>query len=229
MNRNLMLVIAAAGLFCSCRSTRNIQTAINKKDNTQRDTVVTTSANTMVTAPVEDSEAVIRDHYKRILSNHIDFTSFSANKIDVDYQDAEGKKYSVTAHVRMYKDSVIWVSITAILGIEGLRVLITADSVKILDKQNKTYIARSVSYLQEVTDLPLDLHSLQDLLLGNPVFLDSNIISYTHTGNTISLLSVGDLFRNLFTVGETDHLVQSSKLDDIDETHSRSCFLTYTQ
>ena len=128
----------------------------------------------------------------------------------------------------MYKDSVIWVSITAILGIEGLRAYITADSVKILDKQNKKYIARSVSYLQEVTALPLDLKSLQNLLIGNPVFLDSNIISYVKSANTISLLSIGSFFKNLFTIGEADKLTVSSKLDDQDLLRNRTCYLTYT-
>ena len=155
--------------------------------------------------------------------NQINFTTFSG-KIDVDYEDANGKKYNVNAHLRMYKDSVIWVSITAILGIEGLRAYITADSVKMLDKQNKKYIARSVSYLQEVTALPLDLKSLQNLLIGNPVFLDSNIISYVKSANTISLLSIGSFFKNLFSIGESDKLTVSSKLDDQDILRNRTCY-----
>jgi Domain of unknown function (DUF4292) len=108
-----------------------------------------------------------------------------------------------------------------------LRAYITKDSVKLLNKQDKIYTARSVSYLQEVTALPLDLSSLQDLLLGNPVFLDSNIISYSLTPSTISLQSNGSFFKNLFTIGLTNKLVQSSKLDDRDELRSRTCYLTY--
>jgi hypothetical protein len=150
--------------------------------------------------------------------------------MDVDYEESDGKKYDVNAHVRMYKDSVIWVSITAILGIEGLRAYITRDSVKLLDKQNKVYIARSVSYLQEVTALPLDLHTLQQLIIGNPVYLDSNIISYTRNANlgTVSLQSTGEFFRNLLTISENERLLQSSKLDDIDETRNRTSYLSYT-
>lgn len=96
-----------------------------------------------------------------------------------------------------------------------------------MDKQNKSYIARSVSYLQEVTELPLDLSSLQDLLVGNPIFLDSNIISYSKSADAISLLSNGDFFKNLFTIGETDKLIKSSKLDDRNELRNRTCYLTY--
>ena len=53
------------------------------------------------------------------------------------------KNIMINAHFRMYKDSVIWISVTAIFGIEGLRAIITQDSVKILDKQNKCYYTGS--------------------------------------------------------------------------------------
>lgn len=214
-----ILFIVAAAILCSCHSTKKIQEAITKKD-----TIVVTPVAAI--NPHDDSLHFIREHYRDLMKNRISFTTFSA-KIDIDYEDASGKKNNLTAHIRMYKDSVIWVSVTGLLGIEGLRALITADSVRLLDKQNKVYIPRSVLYLQEVTELPLDLSSLQDLLLGNPVFLDSNIVSYSRAANTISLLSNGGYFKNLFTIGESDKLIYSCKLDDLDGSRNRTCYLTY--
>lgn len=205
-------------VLASCRSTRKIQTAIIKKDTTV----------TAVTGNVhEDSIAFIHTAYDDILKNKIDFKTISA-KINVDYVDADDKNYNVNANLRMYKDSAIWISITAIFGIEGLRVYITKDSVKILDKQNKLYTGRSVSYLQDVAKLPLTLSILQDLLIGNPVYLDSNIVSYSKFEDHLSLLSIGSLFRNLLTVSATTKLMERSKLDDVDITRSRTCDLTYS-
>jgi len=220
MYRLFIGLTAAIAFFSSCRSTHKIQTAIAKKD-TVAVAPVTPTANAH-----EDSMTFIKDNFAKLRANHIDFQSFSA-KIDVDYSDGNGKKINVTAHVRMVKDSVIWISITAILGIEGLRALITPDSVKILDKQNKIYTARSVSYLQEVSALPLTLSSLQDLLIGNPVFLDSSITSYERTGNGIALLDKGTFFKNLLTISDDQKLIQSSKLDDVDVSRNRTCYLTY--
>lgn len=220
MIRILSILAIVTPLFISCRSTKNIQTAIAKKDTLA--VIVAPAGN-----PGNDSIAFIKENYNRIQNNRIDFTTFSG-KLDADYTDAEGKKYNVNAHLRMYKDSVIWISVTAILGIEGLRAYITKDSVKLLDKQNKTYMTRRVSYLQEITALPLTLSSLQDLLIGNPVFLDSNITSYSRSANVISLQSNGSFFKNLLTIGETDKLIQRSKLDDLNELRSRTCYLTYT-
>lgn len=214
-------MILLATVCYSCRSTKKIQTAISKKDTTS----------TVVLPPVhdtrhEDSLAFIHENYRQIQNKVIDFTTFSA-KVDVDYEEMDGKSYNVNAHIRMYKDSVIWISVTAILGIEGLRAYISRDSIKLLDKQNKIVTLRSVSFLQDVTGLPLNLKSLQDLILGNPLFLDSNITSYSRTPGTISMLSMGEFFKNLFTIGDSDKLVQSSKLDDVDDLRNRTCYLTY--
>ena len=214
----IIFLIMILSLY-ACRSTKKIQSAIVKKD-----TVAVPVA--VVDRSKEDSVLFIQKHYDSILQNKINYTTFSG-KVDVEYRDGDGKKYDVNAVIRMYKDSVIWVSVTAILGIEGLRAYITKDSVKLLNKQDKVYTARSVSYLQEVTALPLNLSTLQDLLVGNPVFLEPRIVSYSTSPGTISLLSLGDFFKNLFTVSADNKLTISSKLDDVEEMRNRTCYLSY--
>lgn len=214
--RLLIIIIAGLFLFTSCRSTRKIQTAIAKKDTTE-----------VIKPPEhshEDSVAVIKDTYDKLKAQLINFNTFSA-KIDVDYVGGDGKKENVNANLRMYKDSLIWISVTGLFGIEGLRAYITKDSVKLINKLDKTYTGRSMAYMQEITGLPLDLGSLQDLVIGNPVFLDTNIISYAITGNTISLLSIGESFKNLITL--IDGVMHHSKLDDIDISRNRTCDLSY--
>jgi hypothetical protein len=219
MMKVAVVLATAIFLLASCRSTRKIQTAITKKDSVA--IVITDSLQLK-----RDSMAFIRQTLDRLRRDRISFTTFSA-KVNVDYQGADGKKYDVNANLRMYKDSVIWISITAIFGIEGLRAYITKDSVKILNKQDKIYTARSVAYLQEMTALPLDLPTLQDILIGNPVFLDSSIVSYTKNDNSISLVSTGEWFKHLLTLNGAGK-IDNSKLDDIDPTRSRTCNLVYT-
>ncbi len=46
--------------------------------------------------------------------------------------------------------------------------------------------------------------------------------------NTVSLLSIGDWFKNLITVNENDKNIQHSKLDDVDVNRNRTCDLTYS-
>ncbi|HZH95373.1 MAG TPA: DUF4292 domain-containing protein, partial [Flavisolibacter sp.] len=79
-----------------------------------------------------------------------------------------------------------------------------------------------------VTELPLNLAILQDLLIGNPVYLDSNIVSYSRGNNAISLVSLGAFFKHFLTVAEGDKLLQRSRLDDADISRSRTAELTYS-
>jgi hypothetical protein len=208
-------------ILLGCKSTKTIQTAISKKDTT-----------TTILVPVPDKSkndtmVMINNTLRRIAQNTIQFKTFSA-KVNTDYKSGDGKSYNVNATVRMIKDSAIWISANALLGIEAMRVLITKDSVKLLDKLNKTYTARSVSYLQDVTDLPLDLKILQDLIIGNAVFLDSNIVSYSNGNNVINILSVGRWFKNLLTLNSDNKTLLHSKLDDADIARNRTADLTYS-
>jgi hypothetical protein len=218
--RRILTLVVLIGLLASCRSTKKIQTAIAKKD-----TVGVVSVPTDL--PKSDTFQMIRTVLGKVDSNRIDFRTFTA-KVNVDYTGADGKKYNVNANIRMYKDSAIWVSVIAILGLEAMRLYITEDSVKLLDKLNKTYTARSVDYLQEATSLPLNLKNLQDLIIGNPVFLDPNIVSYSISNNQIAMLSLGEFFKNLLTLDLNDKTLLHSKLDDKDPTRNRTADLTYS-
>jgi hypothetical protein len=213
----LLVPVAFAGSISSCRSTKRIQTAISKKD-------------TAMIVPVGDARAdsmrFISEIYQAIEKNRIDFNTFSA-KVKVDFTGSDGKKPDFTANIRIKKDSAIWVSITALLGIEAFRLLVTPDSVKLLHKLDKTVQLRSVSYLQELAKIPFTFHELQELLIGNPVFLDSNIVSYRKDEKSISLLSASDLFKHLLTVSNDDYRLLHSKLDDADVLRNRTCNISY--
>jgi hypothetical protein len=210
--------IAIVALMASCRSTRTISKAVAKKD---------TAARVVPSLPAGiDTQQLIQATLAQVQSNHIHYKSFNA-KVGVDYKGTDGKSYGVNANVKMIKDSAIWVSANAILGIEAMRLLITKDSVKLLNKLDKVYIARSIGYLKEVTSLPLDLFALQDMIVGNPVFLDSNIVRYSAGNGVVNLMSLGQYFKNLLTLNEGNKAIIHSKLDDTNPLLSRTADLSY--
>jgi hypothetical protein len=206
----------------SCRSAKKIQKAIsNSKIDTAHSVLI-------VESPKEDSAKLISDIFSKVEKNRINFTTLSA-KLKVNYEGGDGRDNEFTCFLRMQKDSAIWVRVeaSALLGIEALRILITRDSVKVLNKLDKVITLRSVSYLQETAKIPLDFKTLQDLLVGNPVYLDSNIVFYRKEANAISILSLGKLFKNYLTLNNTDYTLKHSKLDDVDVMRARTCDLTY--
>jgi hypothetical protein len=129
----------------------------------------------------------------------------------------------------MVKDSAIWLSINAtVFSYEAFRVLITRDSVIVQNKKDKLVQFRSLGYLQELTQLPFDFSTVQDLIVGNPIYLDSNIVSFKKNESSILLLTSGKFFKHLMTLGNNDFVLQHSKLDDINITRNRTCDLTYS-
>lgn len=220
--KRILLLIAIISLLASCRSSRAIGKAVGRKDTATKVVVLTTDT------PKTDTLQFIRTTLEAVKKNHINFTTFGA-KVGIDYKGTDGKGHDVNASLKMYKDSAIWVSVNAILGIEALRLLITKDSVKLMNKLEKTYAARGIGFLQEATSLPLDFSTLQDLLIGNPVYLDSSISRYTRSAGIITLLSLGDLFKNSVTFNESNAVIVHSKLTDADPYRNRSADLSYDE
>ena len=53
-------------------------------------------------------------------------------------------------------------------------------------------------------------------------------MSYKNDNNTISLLSIGNAFKNLVTVNASNNTLIHSKLDDVDVSRNRTADLSYT-
>ena len=180
-----------------------------------------------VPPPVVEQQPVEEETVASIISklNTIDFKTFSG-KVDVDYDDGKGNGRSVTAKLVMKKDEAIWLS-AGLLGFEGVRVLITKDSVKILNKLQKEYTATSLAYLQDKIGLPVDFATVQNLLIGNVVFVNSENASKTKQSNGYTITSQDEHFKNLLTVLLPGYLPSSIELNDVDPEQNRSAQLLY--
>ncbi|MFN8249201.1 MAG: DUF4292 domain-containing protein [Ferruginibacter sp.] len=201
----------------SCKTTRQINKVISPKDTT---TVFDNKS-------AEDSIKLIRETVDQIHAHTIDFKTFSA-RIKVDIEDSKGKQPDITAVVRIIKDSAIWMSLSAtILNVEVYRVLITKDSVTLLNKQNREVQYRSLDYLQEVAEMPVDFKTLQDLIVGNPVFFNDSILSFRKAGDYILLNCIDKVFKNLLTISADNKLLAHSKLDDVNMSRNRTADITY--
>ena len=221
MKKILVFVTAilALNVLESCRSTKKLQSTINKKDTAIIATIPPTAT---------DSTREIQAILENLKKNHIDFNTFSA-KIKVDYSDGRGKQPDVNAFVHILNDSLIWVSINAtFLNIEAFRILISRDSIWILNKLEKQFESHSLDYLENVAKIPLDFKTLQDLIVGNPIFFGNTIVAYRKTENHVLVSTIDKNFKNLLTLSANNNLVERSKLDDLDISFNRTGDLTYS-
>ncbi len=98
------------------------------------------------------------------LSN-LDFYTFSGKaKTRIEMGD---NTHDVTLNLRMEKDKAIWISVTATLGVEVARILITPDSIKLLNKFQGEYLAKPFDYVHRYSNKGVTFGMLQDLLMAN--------------------------------------------------------------
>jgi len=203
----------------SCKTVKKIQAAVAKKD-----TVSVKITNTLN----RDSILMVKNAFEDVRSKSNDFKTFSA-KVKVEYQDGKGKQPNITAYVRIIKDSAIWISgFATVFNIEAFRIFINKDSVFVLDKINKQAQCRSIDYLTEVTAIPFDFNTLQNLLVGNPIFLGDSVVYYKETESKILLATLGKHFKHLLTIDKSNHFLIHSKLDDVDINRNRTADITYS-
>ncbi|MEO6894839.1 MAG: DUF4292 domain-containing protein, partial [Ginsengibacter sp.] len=159
--------------------------------------------------------------------NKIDFETFSA-KAKIQYQDHNGKQPDFNAFIRLKKDSVLWVSISAtFLGIEAFRIYVTPDSVILLNKLDKTVEYHSFSFIENFAQIPMNFDLLQNILIGNPVYIGDSIVSYRQTENHILIGTAGAFFKNLVTLSTGANHLERIKLDDKNISQNRTAALLY--
>ena len=65
------------------------------------------------------------------------------------------------------KDSAIWISVTPVLGIEVARLLVTNDSVKMMNRLNSTYFTGNFKLINKLFNADIDYDMFQSFLVGN--------------------------------------------------------------
>jgi hypothetical protein len=150
-------------------------------------TLVSCTGSRLVKGKIKDlpAETVMAE----MESSLVNATTLSGKaKVDVEGDGIQ----QVTVDFTLQTDSFIGVSVRA-LGIEFVRAFITPDSIRIIDRINKQYIPKDISYIQTTYGVPIDFMVLQELLLGRPVWADNTWYpvvdedAYHFKSNTVSV------------------------------------------
>lgn len=98
-----------------------------------------------------------------------------------------GESNDVTLNIRIQRDKKIWVSITAIAGIEAARTVITPDSIMLINRLQNLYIKQPFSYLNKYTGSQVNYKTIESVLLGNalPEALNENSDIQPDGANTV--------------------------------------------
>lgn len=145
LNPGLFIVIAVS-FFLSCKTTRKV--------------VETSSASLKI-----KGEEVIQV-YDSMMLKQFSYNYLSA-KANVSYTDKSGETNDFDINLRLKRDSSIWISITPLLGIEVARILISHDSVRVLDRLHKKYLKKDYKYFEELLNTNVNFDMIQSVIVGN--------------------------------------------------------------
>lgn len=212
----LVIVFISLSLM-QCRSGRIITKAIAPRDTTKMVRINT----------VSDSVLLLSSTKEILHKSKINFNTFSA-KVRLDIETSNGVQPDAIANIKMIKDSIVWISITStIFNYEVLRVYLCKDSITVIDKLKHEVKYRKYSYLQEITNIPFTLSTIQDLIIGNPIFVNEDNLVIKKYSTYLLVASLTSNFKNLLTINTPDNLLEHSKLDDKDITENRTADFTY--
>lgn len=161
-----------------------------------------------------DSKTVNVDNlYRHLMSNRIDADWFYA-KAKIKFDNGE-QAMGVNSTIKMQKGKKLWMNVKK-LGIEAARVLVTEDSVFVLSRLQRTYVAESLDYLEKNFQLPADLNTLQDVILGNPIVLtaDKKGMTVTKEGIFYKLTTAAMKLQSNVFVNKNDLLMTKIQLDN---------------
>jgi len=132
--------------------------------------------------------------------SNIDFNYFSS-KSKLTFKDADND-VAATLHLRIKKDSVIWININHASGIEAARGVITPDSIVIVNKLAKEYYIFTFEELTKKFNFKMDYKLLQSLVMGNTPY--SNAKNQT-------VVAQGDysLMQQMFDTLKVDNYINS--------------------
>lgn len=128
---------------------------------------------------------------------------YGLERFDFDYLQTKSKikfsspdkSISSSATIRMKKDSIIWVSLSPIFGIEAARGYINQDTIVFFDRVNKETHRYNYKSLSKMLNFEVDFQMVQSIILGNQVFEFTTEDSYSKRGDDLKIDQRRDRFQ----------------------------------
>lgn len=124
-------------------------------------------------------------------------------------------RMSATINLRMIRDSIIWATVDK-LGLEVARMMITPDSVFIVDRLNREFTSESLRSFLNTYGVYVGFPDLQNLLIGRMIALNPNHVESHHEPDSDELIvrdALGVTAQHWISAAEPHRLVKSQFVD----------------
>lgn len=172
INRSLVKLIAVSCLLgvLGCKSKKQILVNRVAKD-------------TVANAKPVNVKAAKLIAIRGAQTNFNSFSGKAKTRLEIN-----GSSNDVTLNIRIQRDRKIWVSITAIAGIEVARAMITPDSLLLINKLQSVYLRKPFNYINKYAGKQVNYKTLESLLMGNAIpELLTEDADFTPSGGDLTL------------------------------------------
>jgi Domain of unknown function (DUF4292) len=160
-NLLLIFIISCLFIFVQCKARKKVQ-----KNNEPIDKDIVSQEQDSIYVKCKMDFKNSKALTALIQQNEFTYSSMVA-KYDVHYQK-DNDDFDFDIEVRTIKDSIIWINVTYILGVNVARVYITPDSVKLVQHlPAKKYFKGDYAFLSKLLQTEVDFEILQALFSGN--------------------------------------------------------------
>ena len=184
-------------------------------------------ASTASTPKVDNSTLTTASVLLKMQGNNLNFEHMNGDA-GVDYK-GQPMNIAVSSMVRWRRDSVIWMNVRK-LGFTVARIQVTRDSVFVVNYLQGNYVAKNLSYIEKTFGVPLDFSILQDILLGNPVFLtekDKLTLEKSVDGDVV-LRGKDQRWKATYKVDATDFSVKEMLFEELETNRLlKICYKNY--
>lgn len=104
--------------------------------------------------------------FGKLKERELQFATLSA-RFSADYKNGN-RKYAFSGQIRIRKDTLIWLSLS-VMGLEGMRLMISQDSIKYINRLNNTYLIGDWYDLNKFLNTSIEYDILQSFLIGNDI------------------------------------------------------------
>lgn len=183
------------------------------------DSIVTPKSDSFVDAIVHKGKIEREERAKRIDSlqpvwrHRLEFKTFSG-KIKARFEGPE-EKQEFTAHIRIRKDSLIWIAITALGGMVPVaRIYVTPDSFIFVNQRDNEYSRMSIAQASTLLPAPVSFYTMQNLLIGYPL-QDGTLTDAKTEGEFWSLVIANDKYVQEMSYNRSDSTLHKGHVSTI--------------
>jgi hypothetical protein len=169
----LIIYLLSTLSLLSCKSQKTISSTPNRA-----------IADTIQIKTVLVSDSIIN----KMTENQFNFEWLSA-KFTADYE-TDNNNTSFSGQIRIRKDSLIWISISK-FSIEGARILITQDSIFVINRMDNNYFKSDFNYINRFINSTVDFDMLQAFIVGNDFkYYEKNKFKTSFDGENFQLNTI---------------------------------------